>query len=170
MAVPKNSEETFKGLAKAILGGPSQTIREITLSTTEPEEWDTDPMYGIRRELIQLAGHVPSLESLSISLNIHCIEADTLVSGTCRAIVPQCKSIDKVMSTESAFPTLRSLFISFLISVEDDPSIPESAIEYHFPKIAAQIEKACFKSLSVLPNLRFSFNMDMEWTEEQYGF
>ncbi len=162
--VPKGSRMTFRGLATAILSGPSQGIKELRFSSSEPEENEDDPLYGVCRELKRLSKNVNALEYLDIFLNIHCSEADTVIHETCIAIGRQCKALDTIVANGNAFPALRKLSIYILVAIRDDPDFPETMLERQFRQAAMQVEKACFKKLQALSDLKFFFTLEMEWT------
>ena len=155
---------TFRGLATAILGGPSQGIKELRLSSSEPEENEDDPLYGVCRELKRLSKNVNALEDLDIFLNIHCSEADTVIHETCIAIGRQCKALDAIVANGNTFPALRKLSIYILVAIRDDPEFPETMLERQFRQAAMQVEKACFEKLQALSDLKFFFTLEMEWT------
>lgn len=157
---------TFRGLATAILGGPSHAIKELRLSSTEPEENEDDPLYGVCRELKRLSGNVNALDHLDIFLNIYCSEADTVITETCLAVGRQCKALDAIVANGNAFPALQRLSIYILVAISDDPEYPETMLERRFRQAAMQVEKACFKKLQALSNLKFFFTLEMEWTLE----
>ncbi|KJA21442.1 hypothetical protein HYPSUDRAFT_67785 [Hypholoma sublateritium FD-334 SS-4] len=162
--LPKGSRMTFRGLSTAILGGPSKEIKELWLSCTEPEENKDDPLYGVCRELKRLSGNVNALDHLDIFLNIYCSEADTVINGTCMAVGLRCKALDAIVANGNAFPALRRLSIYILVAIRDDPEFPETMLERQFRQAAMQVEKACFKKLQTISNLKFSFTLEMEWT------
>ncbi|KAF9474484.1 hypothetical protein BDN70DRAFT_312256 [Pholiota conissans] len=161
-----DSDATYKGLADSILAGSFQTLRELKIYTYEPLENEYDPFHGSVQEIAKLAERVDRLETITMRFQHYTAYAADAPFGLCEAIEAGCNALDKVFVNRSAFPSLRSLAINFLVSILDDPSFGIYVLEQKFAASADGVEGRTFQNVKSIPDIEFEFNVNMEWTPE----
>ncbi|KAF8166368.1 hypothetical protein BJ912DRAFT_243010 [Pholiota molesta] len=158
----RDSFATFYGLAASILKGPFKTIRKLRFRTRAIAENEEDPFYGSITELRQLAGQMPSLDTLDMCFHIYTrdvVDAPwNLPHAIEDALFP---AFDYLLADGSAFPKLRSVSICFMLLILGDPPVDEE-VEDRFRAFNQSIKDRALERLDAVSMFNFSFDMCMQ--------
>ncbi|KAF9475153.1 hypothetical protein BDN70DRAFT_272340 [Pholiota conissans] len=159
--LPRDSEATYEGLADAILKGPVKTLRKLNFSSIMSKEIQFNPFFGSIEELTRLSGQVQNLESLSFHFHHKAMNAHD--TDHCFLVSEKCKVLDRLLDDARAFPSLKEVQISFIVSVRDDSRYGIFVLEDEFKAASLDIKEHSFQNLKGNATIKFIFDLEMEW-------
>jgi hypothetical protein len=157
--VSRDSFATFYGLAASILKGPSRTIRNLRFRTRAIAENEGDPFYGSITELRQLAGRMPSLDTIDMSFDIYTRDVVDAPWNLPKAIEDALfPDFDYLLADGNAFPKLRSVSICFMLLILDDYSVVTGVVD-RFRAFNRSIKDRVLEHLDAALTFDFIFDM-----------